>query len=248
MSNLNLNFIEKDTAWTTKEDRMLLNWVNAGVITDSQMARNLKRSLTSVRWRIKVLKSENDQRTVSELSADEIATMRSNCRSMCQYYLFHTVQGDVDAARKQFLVSKNFFNAFFREPSQADLEYIRGFKDAYDHFLNLFHIHQKPRLVNSKTMVFHSLKNTQAAKQPLQQKSPVPKKEVELQIQEQKISVPTIEIPGLLKESDYMPVAKDLVHAYNDSMARFHNLEEEYHSVLDVLERLHQSIENLKKE
>ena len=94
MSNLNLNFIEKDTAWTTNEDRMLFNWVNAGVITDTQMARNLKRSLTSVRWRIKVLKSENDQRTMSELSADEIATMRSNCRSMCQYYLFHTVQGD----------------------------------------------------------------------------------------------------------------------------------------------------------
>lgn len=247
MSNLNLNFIEKDTAWTTNEDRMLFNWVNAGVITDTQMARNLKRSLTSVRWRIKVLKSENDQRTVSELSADEIATMRSNCRSMCQYYLFHTVQGDMDAARKQFLVSKNFFNAFFREPSQADLEYIRGFKDAYDHFLNLFHIHQKPRLVNSKTMAFCGSGNTQTTKQPLQ-KSPAPKKGVDLQIQEQKIAVPAIEIPGLLKESDYMPVAKDLVHAYNDSMARFHNLEEEYHSVLDVLKRLHQSIENLKKE
>ena|GEM_PF-5252426 len=234
----------KETPWSSTEDGRLHSYmidIANKSISIEKVAELLNRDATDVRWRIKVLKVDDDKRNKADMSAKEIETFHAHCRQICQYYMFHIKDSGLHEARKRFFIPTPFFQDFFFAPDEEDLKYIRGFQKAYDHFCEVFGISKRPVLEETKEVSDPSESDTDttmAVQNDMEQKDE--NEVVTIELSKQRYSV--------LNAVDYMDVAAPLVSMYNSHIRQYEDLVQKYEAAKEMIAKLHSSLKELKKE
>lgn len=230
-----------DDIWTISEDLMLGEMIGANY-DFSEIMKEFQKPATSVRWRIKIIKSDIESRSREEMSAKEEEMFLNRIKEMCKYYMYHPRTESLGEARKKFFVPKSFFNSFFHHTTCEDRQFIKTFQNAFDHFVDVFEIRQQ------NTMNHRAAKAT-----PEELKTVVDIEEKPADINDfldeitdnNEISkVNTISVDP----NCFDPIARPLVDEYNRLMNRCSEIITETEEAKIWLNRVHQSLQNLKGE